>query len=144
MPGRYESLEQSFQGIREQGVTRIIRLASLDEVREKSPDYYRVLEEGKIAWPVEDCHVPDHGIPEDESIFLKTVRRAADWLRTGERVLVHCGARIGRTGMFAICTLIALGIPPEAAERTIDEAGSGPEKDVQCAFIRRARAGLQS
>jgi protein-tyrosine phosphatase len=102
------------------------------------------LEEGEIAWSVEDCHVPDHGIPEDERVFLKTVRRAADWLRTGERVLVHCGAGIGRTGMFAICSLVALGISPEAAERTIDEAGSGPEKDVQRDFIRRVSTDLQS
>jgi len=144
MPGKYESLEQSLQGIREQGVARIIRLASLDEIRQDSPHYHRALEESKIPWPVEDCDVPNYGIPEDESAFLKTVRRAADWLRMGKRVLVHCGAGIGRTGMFAICALIALGMSPEAAERTVREAGSHPEKDVQCAFIRRVSAGLQS
>jgi protein-tyrosine phosphatase len=133
MPGKYESLEQSFQGIVEKGVTKIVRLAPLKEVRNESPDYYRA-GGGQDPWPVEDCDVPNYGIPEDESAFLKTVRRAADWLRTGERVLVRCGAGIGRTGMFAICTLVALEMSPEAAERTIHEAESGPEKDVQRAF----------
>jgi protein-tyrosine phosphatase len=130
--------------MREQRITKIIRLASLDEVREKSPDYYRALEKGEIAWPVEDCPVPDGGIPEDEQAFLQTAQHAADWLRTGERVLVHCSGGIGRTGMFAICTLMALGMSLDAAERAVLEKGSGPENDVQRDFIRRVRTGLQS
>jgi protein-tyrosine phosphatase len=144
MPGRYESLEQFFQEMKEQRVTRVIRLASLDEVREKSPDYYRALEKGGIAWPVEDYPVPDGGIPKDERAFLRTARDTAESLRAGERVLVHCSGGIGRTGMFAICTLIALGMSLEAAEWAVREKGSGPEKDVQRDFIRRVSSRLQS
>jgi len=86
--------------------------------------------------------LPDLGIPEDETRFLKTVRRVANWLRTGHRVLVHCGAGIGRTGIFAICTLVALGTSLESAERTIREAGSGPETEKQRAFLHRVCAKL--
>jgi hypothetical protein len=37
MPGEYESLEQAFQEMRGQGITRIVRLAPIEEIREKSP-----------------------------------------------------------------------------------------------------------
>lgn len=144
MPGRYESLERSFETMKERGISRIIRLALLDEVRIKSPDYYRALKEGKIPWSVEECGVPDYGVPEDENLFLKTVKRSADRLRTGETVLVHCGAGIGRTGMFAICMLMALGMSLQAAERAVRAAGSGPETEQQHVFLRRIRAEIQS
>jgi protein-tyrosine phosphatase len=144
MPGEYESLEQAFQEMRGQGITRIVRLAPIEEIREKSPEYYRALEEGRVPWPVEECSVPDGGIPEDRSAFLKTVRYAADWLRAGERVLVHCSAGIGRTGMFAICTLVVLGTSQEDATRTVSEAGSRPEKPVQREFVDEISATLQS
>lgn len=142
MPGRHETLERFFERIEEQHIARIIRLTSLDEVREKSPEYHQALKGGNIPCPAVDCAVPDGGIPEDESAFLKKVRRTADWLRTGERVLVHCGAGIGRTGLFAICTLVALGMSLDVAERAVHEAGSRPEADIQRAFVHRVSVDL--
>lgn len=143
MPGRYGSLEEDFKRMKSKGVTRIICLAPLDEVGKKSPDYYKALVDDKVPWPVEESLVPDRGIPEDESSFLKTVLQVADWLRKGEKVVVHCGAGIGRTGMFAMCTLAALGISPEAAKQAVRAAGSGPETAKQNTFVRRINARLK-
>jgi protein-tyrosine phosphatase len=144
MPGEYESLEQAFQEMRGQGITRIVRLTPIEEIRVKSPEYYQALEEGGVPWPVEECGMPDGGIPEDRSAFLKTVRDAADRLRAGERVLVHCSAGVGRTGMFAICTLVALGISEKDATRTMSEAGAHLEKPVQREFVDEINATLQN
>jgi protein-tyrosine phosphatase len=102
------------------------------------------LDRGRVPWPVEQCGMPDGGIPEDRRAFLKTVRYAADRLRAGERVLVHCSAGVGRTGMFAICTLVALGISQKDATRTVSEAGARLEKPVQREFVDEISATLQS
>jgi len=144
MPGRdRESLEQSFLEMRQQGVTLIVRLTSLDEVQQKSPDYYRALEERLTPCQVEECPVPDFGIPEDERYFIEVVQRSADRLTRGEKILVHCGAGIGRTSMFAILTLVVLGMPLETAEQAVRRAGSTPESDEQREFISRVGAALR-
>jgi protein-tyrosine phosphatase len=93
---------------------------------------------------VEVCPVPDYGIPEDGGKFLGSVRRTADFIRSGRIVLVHCGAGKGRTGMFAVCTLIRLGMPPEVAHRIVSQADSGPETEEQCDFIRSVTPRLQA
>jgi protein-tyrosine phosphatase len=144
MPGRNENLEQSFQAMQEQKISRIVCLTSLDEVRVKSSDYYHALAGGKIPWPVEECPVPDFEGPEDEDTYVKSVRRTSELLRNGERILVHCAGGKGRTGTYAVCTLIRLGMPVEVAHKIVNEAESHPETDVQRDFIRRVTPRLQS
>jgi protein-tyrosine phosphatase len=137
MPGRNEDLSESIEMASAHNVNRVVRLAPLDEVRDKSPDYFQALLGEKIPWQDIECAVPDYGIPADEDLFVKTVQRVADWLRSAENVLVHCGAGKGRTGMFAICVLVALGISLELAERNVRAADSGPETPEQHAFLQR-------
>jgi protein-tyrosine phosphatase len=137
MPGRYESYQQFMEAARTNNVSRVVRLSPLDEVQKKSSCYYEALTNGKVPWQDTDCAMPDFGIPADEDLFVMTVRRVADWLRGGENVAVHCGAGIGRTGMFAVCTLVALGMSQELAEENVSAAGSGAEAKEQRAFVRR-------
>jgi protein-tyrosine phosphatase len=144
MPGRYENLDEVLQDVRDQAISLIVCLAPLDEIREKSPQYYNAVTRGAVSCSVEECPVPDRGTPEDEHRFLATVEDAAGRLRAGERVLVHCGAGIGRTGMFATCTLVAVGVFPEVAERAVRAAGSHPETPEQHAFVKRVSTRLRS
>lgn len=58
-------------------------------------------------------------------------------LRAGDRILVHCGAGIGRTGMFATCCLIGLGLLRTEAEKQIQIGGSRAERPAQEALISR-------
>jgi len=51
----------------------------------------------------------------------------AQALRLGERVLIHCGAGIGRTGMLATCVLMHLGVSRCEATQAVTGAGAGPE-----------------
>lgn len=137
MPGQHESFQQFIEIANARNVNRVVRLTPLEEVRDKSPEYYQALTDGKVPWQVTECAVPDYGVPADEDLFVMTVQRVADWLHGGENILIHCGAGQGRTGMFAVCTLIALGMPSELAERNVQAAGSGPENPKQRAFVRR-------
>lgn len=63
MPGRHESFQQFVEMATAHNVGRVIRLAPLDEVRKKSPNYYQALTTGKTPWQDTDCAVPDFGIP---------------------------------------------------------------------------------
>jgi protein-tyrosine phosphatase len=75
--------------------------------------------------------VPDFGVPTDRSAFTVSVNETARRLCNGESILLHCGAGIGRTGMFAICVLLALGMTQKHAQETIANAGSSSERREQ-------------
>ena len=92
----------------------------------------------------EGVDVKDYGVPQDREAFLEKARSVADGLRGGERVLVHCGAGVGRTGVFATCVLMALGLPRGEAERRVREAGSGPETEEQRMFLEWAEGLLRA
>ncbi len=142
MPGRCEALEEAFAEARNRGVTHTVRLAPMDEVESKSPSYAEAIREGKLPWEEAACEIPDFGIPSDEDAFLAVVGDTAEVLVSGGHVLVHCGAGIGRTGTFAICVLLALGLDREEAERRVKQAGSGPETEAQRALVHRLAGRL--
>jgi len=75
--------------------------------------------------------VPDYSIPKDREAFLGLVQTVAQGLRSGERVLIHCGAGIGRTGTPAVSVLMALGMAHADAHEAVSDAGSGPETSGQ-------------
>jgi protein-tyrosine phosphatase len=141
MPGRYDSLEDSWREIRRLGVSWIVCLAPLAEISKKSPAYATAIEKGEVPCQIRHLAIPDYGAPDDDSAFAQCVREAADALRQGKHILVHCGAGIGRTSMFAIATLVALGLSHDQARHEVSAVGSGPERPVQEeAIIRFIRA----
>ena len=144
MPGRYEPFERVVEEVRELRVGRVIRLAPLDEVERKSAAYFAAIREGRLPWVDEGVDVKDYGVPQDQEAFLEKARSVADGLRGGERVLVHCGAGVGRTGVFATCVLMALGLPRGEAERRVREAGSGPETEEQRMLLEWAEGLLRA
>ncbi len=145
MPGTYERdepLEEAFAEARNRGETHTVRLAPMDEVESKSPSYAEAIRQGRLPWREVACEIPDGGIPGDEDAFLAVVGDTADALVSGEHVLVHCGAGVGRTGTFAICVLLALGLERDEAERRVDRAGSRPENELQRALVHRLAGRL--
>lgn len=131
MPGRYEALEQMWKQIETEGVQLIVSLAPPEEIRSKSPAYGRALESKTVPCAVESFPITDRGVPEDRTGFWSLASTVAQKLRAGSRVLIHCGAGIGRTGTLAICVLLALGEPQAGATRAVSAAGSHPETDAQ-------------
>jgi protein tyrosine/serine phosphatase len=131
MPGRHESLEQAWDQIRTHAVQAIVCLAGPEEVRAKSPSYAAALAAKTLPCSVESFPIPDFGIPGDRNQFWSLAVKIATQLKAGGRLLIHCGAGIGRTGTLAACVLIALGEPQASAEQAVSVAGSHPETTEQ-------------
>ena len=131
MPGRYEEFHQAERRILEAGVTRVVCLASGEEIRQKSPAYARAREQASLSWERADFPIDDYGAPEDRAAFLLFVEDVANRVRAGDHILVHCGAGIGRTGMLAVCVLMALGLTKQIAIDHTHAAGSRPERPSQ-------------
>ena len=66
--------------------------------------------------------LPDRGTPPSEMAVTALVIRLADELRTGRGVGIHCRMGIGRSASLAVCVLVVLGMPIDAAWTAVERA----------------------
>lgn len=117
------------------GATAVVCLCEAPELVGRYPDYVRWLgaNRGRRArWhPVPDLHAPDI----EEAIRL--IAEVAALLDSGEAVLVHCGAGIGRAGTLATALLISLGADQASALATVAASRplAGPEAGSQSELV---------
>lgn len=134
MPGQREAFDAACNAITASHVARVVCLASLEEIREKSAEYAKAIGSGlpfeQVSYPI-----PDYGVPPDTEEFAELASAVAAALRGGENVLVNCAAGIGRTGTFAAAVLMALGVPLDEAQWRVRSAGSGAETPGQRTFL---------
>lgn len=144
MPGCYDwEFRKAEQEISGEEIDLVVSLATMREIRAEAPRYARTIEDEDLVWEMWDMSIPDGGVPEDEEDFLDLARDLAEELRGGMHVLIHCYAGIGRTGMLAVLTLMALGMPLAEARRAVDEAGAGPETYPQEQIVERLGRALR-
>jgi len=141
MPGRKEALSQSLSEIYYLGISKIVCLAPLEEIKVKSELYADSIENGSLPCAFEHLPVADYAVPSDPSRFITIAAEVASSVEKGERILVHCAAGIGRTGTFAVAVLVSLGYSLEAALDTVKTVGSGPETSPQKDLLK-AIAGM--
>ncbi len=101
------------------GVSTVVMLVSDEEAQDRLG---RDLRGEYAARALSTVHVPivDYGIPEDAEQFAQAVLRCSELLLAGERVLVHCAAGIGRTGLFCACVLREIeGLEADAAAAAV-------------------------
>ncbi len=134
MPGRGEPIEAAEAALLAAGVAHVVCLAGPDEIRTASPRYGAALARG-VAWEHIAFPIGDFGAPEDRVAFCALAKRVADLLRDGARVMIHCRAGIGRTGLLAAATLMALGESHAGAVAAVEAAGSRPETGVQAEVL---------
>jgi protein-tyrosine phosphatase len=111
-------------------------LASLAEIGLKSPYYADAIRQNDLPWIHLPFPIPDYGVPDDREAFLELVQDLVSFLQSGENVLIHCGAGIGRTGMVAICILLVAGLSESDARDRVRVSGSGPERPEQNEVVR--------
>ena len=135
MPGRFEAWN-AFQAEAER--TRlglVVCLTPRPELSELSPEYHAAVVRGRL--PFRWMHVPmrNFGLPEDGPAFRRDIEAMAQGLRTGDVVLLHCAAGLGRTGTAAACLLKALGLPADEALQRVRDAGSNPQNAEQSGLV---------
>ena len=135
MLGRGESLSAVSQRIDGLNISRVLSLASLDEIKVHSPDYYELIQSQSYHWEQIIFPVADFDVPSDQNAFINLLKEETVFLRGGGNLLVHCGAGIGRTGTYAICQLMALGLAIDEAQKVVKAAGSFPETKEQLNFV---------
>jgi len=136
MPGRYDPLSTSVSEINSKEIHIVISLTSLEEIRQKSPEYANAVDDNSLGFERMEFPIIDFGIPQDSIAFLNLVKNLAGRLKSGENLLIHCGAGIGRTGTLAASVLISLGKNLNESLDAIRNAGSNPETEEQMDLVR--------
>lgn len=135
MPGRHEDFEKAKDDIKKYKISKVVCLTPLEEIRGKSPEYFKAIKEKDIMFDLLMFPISDYGIPDNPNRFLKLAKDIVSNLQAGENILIHCGAGIGRTGTLAVITLIAIGLTAEESQMRVAIAGSFPETNIQKNFI---------
>jgi len=136
MPGRYDSLSTSVSEIEEKEIDIVISLTSLEEIRQKSPEYANAIDDNSLGFERMEFPIIDFGIPHDSIAFLNLAMNLAGRLKSGENLLIHCGAGIGRTGTLATSVLISLGKNLNESLKTVRNSGSNPETEEQMDLVK--------
>lgn len=134
-------LEDELIRMQQSGVQTLVSMLEDEEA-----ETLGVSEEKKIAEQLGlgflSFPIADRTTPADVSSFREFIAVAADRLRAGERIGIHCRGSIGRASIAAACMLIHLGWNRETALAAI-EAARGcaiPDTEDQRAWILRYEA----
>jgi len=123
------------------GAAAAVCLSEPAELTDRYPDYVSWLKANQPAralwYPIPDLHAPDP----DHAVELLDELRAR--LTSGQSLLMHCGAGIGRAGTVAAGLLITWGMPlDEALERvSAHRPMAGPEAGAQTELLEALAAG---
>ena len=150
MPGRSKAGRPTgnfrawLQQMKDNDITTVVCLAPDADIAAESPQYAAWRAKQKSAgasagYKRIDVPIPDYSIPgpTDVARFWTTAADVAKRIEAGERIFVHCGAGIGRTGMFLVAVLMQQGMSYEDAYAEIAAVGSHPETAQQVAFLKR-------
>jgi protein-tyrosine phosphatase len=135
MPGRYEPWSAFGAEHKRTAIALVVCLAPRDEVAGSSPAYHRAIVEGKLPFRWLNLPMRNYGLPLDMPGFRAGIDEAANALRAGRAVLLHCAAGMGRTGTAAACVLKSLGFPVDDALQRVRDAGSDPQNAVQSGLV---------
>jgi len=109
-------LKRDIAGFQEWGATGIVTLNQEEELHGLGlGDLGHQLMEAGFSWrhlPIEDMNVPE---PEFEDTWQIESQQICASLAAGERIVIHCLAGLGRTGMIAARLLVDMGMGPERA-----------------------------
>ncbi len=116
LPGRSRHYATDFNRLLDWGPAMVVTVCALSELERKGSGG---LGADCAACGIDWAHLPvaDYGAPDDAALarWPEVSAAARRHLGRGGRVLVHCFAGCGRSGMVALRLLVELGEGPEAA-----------------------------
>ncbi len=108
-------LQADLQAIRDWGASTVVTLLQQHEFTLLGLPDFEAQVSSAFHWhwlPIEDNGIPDAGFEQRWSSVGTELRGR---LVAGERILVHCRAGLGRTGMIAARLLVEFGMTPPQA-----------------------------
>ena len=115
---QYDEEGALIDAYREKGISTVVVLTPEHEIQSNTgKDLIRLYR--SEGWGVLYLPVKNLGVPEADAL-ISAVREALDLARSGQAIVAHCHAGIGRTGMFlAVMAGMALGLDGASAIRYI-------------------------
>jgi ADP-ribosyl-[dinitrogen reductase] hydrolase len=131
-------LAQDVAAIKHHNIAVVISLLSQEELRHHGAgDIEELLSKAQIEWcqfPITDFGTPSAEVAEH---WAQTMPSLLTHLQKGQKILIHCAAGYGRTGMMTATLLVAMGIDAEKAVENVRLVRPGTiETPEQEAFIR--------
>jgi hypothetical protein len=89
--------------------------------------------------------IPDWGVVGDDEL-LNTADQLTGLVATGHKLILHCGAGMGRTGILSTLVLVNLGVAYlEAATHVrAHRGGAGPDSQLQREQLERVAARIEA
>lgn len=122
MPGRFEPMTAFLAAAAQVDATGIVCLTNDTEILTRSPDYALARQFGTLPLPIQNYPIPNYGLPQDREAFASLILSLSADLYQGSRLILHCAAGIGRTGLVAHQILMALGTEPSLAQEEVKDA----------------------
>jgi len=121
-----DSMTDDLLTIRNWGATALVTLLDESELLVLGVrDLPRKASALNILWihlPILNLSIPDKKF---DIQWTWAGPRLAQWLREGQRIVIHCKEGIGRAGLVAARLMIELGTPPEQAINSVQKARPG-------------------
>lgn len=131
-------LSKAIEELKQDGIQVVVSLLSRHQVQQAALQNESVAcRQAQIAF----YHYPitDYGVPDNMAAFKKKVATVLCHLKAGERVMLHCWAGIGRSGLLACALLFELGVPEDEIFSTVSDARgcTVPENNLQKQWLTR-------
>lgn len=130
-------LESDVAALKSQDIVAVVSLLAQEELRQHGAgDIGSFVKQAKMAWlqfPISDYGIPTVQVTES---WMMAVPQLLKYLEKGQRVVIHCAAGYGRTGMMTATLLVAMGVDAHTAIALVRSARPGAiETPEQEAFV---------